>query len=329
MIDCVFNRHKDYPQVFSDKIYSDSRYTLSELVSNPVEKELKEISDLFTKYGSAYPFDKEVSYEALKQMSGSGRMKPFEGFFLWFSDYYSLYSASLNELMNDDDLIPMTWKYYLAITAVSTIRCEYLLRELEMQFLLKGGNANWLVEGLACPEMPEKLKKLGRINNILAHQPWKLKIQDLTEIHSQYDCKAWHINELTHAALILTYYHRLAAIVESAKFNFLCSDSEITQNKTDQNRDSKILKFINENANVKKFIINELETINNTMENSFRNDTNSMRKSSEETSKLNNSFDSTFKINNGDFSKHISSYCTVYLDFDSHSEEFYSYIVKK
>ena len=29
-----------------------------------------------------------------------------------------------------------------------------------------------------------------------------------------------------------------------------------------------------------------------------------------------------------EFDKHISNYCTVYLDFDSHSEEYNSYIVK-
>lgn len=91
------------------------------------------------------------------------------------------------------------------------------------------------------------------------------------------------------------------------------------EDKTD---DSKILKYINE-ENAKKMIITELESINAKDEESPKK----LRKFSEEnvTSKLNTSFDSLITLS--DFSKHISSYCTIYLDFDSHSEEYNSYIV--
>lgn len=41
----------------------------------------------------------------------------------------------------------------------------------------------------------------------------------------------------------------------------------------------------------------------------------------------NNNFESFDKY--VDFSKHVSKYCTVYLDFDVHSENFNSYLVQK
>jgi hypothetical protein len=260
--------------------------------------------------------------------NSSGRMKLYEGFYLWFSEYYSLYETTINSLMSEDNYMPVTWKYYLAIMAVSSIRCEYLLRELEMQFLLHGGDERWLEFGVN--EIPEKLKKLERINNILAHQPWKLKIQDLTEIHSKNDSKGWHINELIHAVLILAYYHRLASIVEASRFTFKeYEETGSNTNVSDDLKDSKILKMFSE-ENVKKIIISELENINNTEKEKDVGNVNTTpkhsRKPSEELLKLNSSFENLLQNSCKDFSKHISTYCTVYLDFDSHSEEYESYI---
>jgi len=57
------------------------------------------------------------------------------------------------------------------------MRCDYLIRVCEDAFLFYGGNVDWLIYGLS--SIPEKLKRLGRINNILAHQPWKIKDNDL------------------------------------------------------------------------------------------------------------------------------------------------------
>jgi hypothetical protein len=289
-----------------------------------VEKELKETSDLFLTYESQYPFSKESSLEALNKMAGVyGRMKLYEGFFLLFSDYYFLYEKSLIVLMSQEDYMPITWKYYLAIMAVSTIRCEYLLRELEMQFLLKGGDEIWLIKGLEV--VPDKLRQLERINNILAHQPWKLKIKDLTEIHSKYNVKGWHINELIHAVLIMTNYHRLASIVESMRLNV--KDEEDGKNLIDELKECKIRNSnSSEDNNYKKIIISELEEINKS-ETTGLTYTHQRKPSEEKFIKLNSSVESILNDSTKDFSKHISKYCTIYLDYDSHSEEYNSLIV--
>jgi hypothetical protein len=153
---------------------------LNSLNVNNFQTNLKETASLFNDYKSYYPFNSENSFNALVKMnSRNGRMFLYEGFFLWFSDYFQSYSNTVDKLMSDDNCIPMTWKYYLAIMAVATIKCQYLLRQLEKDFLDKGGNMEWL-EGLS--HAPEKIRKLDKLNNILAHQPWKLKTQDLVVI---------------------------------------------------------------------------------------------------------------------------------------------------
>lgn len=84
-----------------------------------------------------------------------------------------------------------------------------------------GGDERWLIEGLN--GVPEKIKKLGKINNILAHQPWKLLINDIIvfkiftkEIYrGENSNESWNFNEFVQAAVILVTFHRLAAIVEA------------------------------------------------------------------------------------------------------------------
>lgn len=51
--------------------------------------------------------------------------------------------------MEKDDVLPIAWKYYIAIMAVSCYDCEYLLKILEEQFILNNGNVEWLTSGLS------------------------------------------------------------------------------------------------------------------------------------------------------------------------------------
>ena len=256
-------------------------------------------------------------------------MKIYEGFFLWFSEYYHLYNKSIETIMSDDNYIPITWKYYLAIMAISTVKSQYLLRQLEIQFLSKGGDETWLIKGLTA--VPEKIKKLDKLNNILAHQPWKLKVQDINEVYNKYDSQnGWGFNELIQAVVILAYHHRLAAIIESLKLNIKTTigEDDLKDQKNEdiqKSEDYKILKYIGNEENVKKKIISELEIINQAEE---KPGPDNHRKYNEETvtNKLNSSFDKS--IISHEFTKHISNFCTIYLDFDSHSEEFNSLLVR-
>ncbi len=57
------------------------------------------------------------------------------------------------------------------------MKSDYLIRVSEDAFLFFGGDESWLMYGLS--RVPEKLRRLGKINNILAHQPWKIRENDL------------------------------------------------------------------------------------------------------------------------------------------------------
>ncbi len=198
--------------MFSTEVDPHSEKRVSTSLDTKIQKR---IGDLFTDYKSFYPYDKNKALITLDRIAQQeGRLMLYESFFLIFNEYYNLLRVNtLDILMNEDNYIPISWKYYIAIMAVSTIRCEYVLRELEIQFLLKGGDERWLINGLV--EVPEKLKMLEKINNILAHQPWKLKIQDIYEICNKCETNGWSLNELTQAVLIMTNYHKLASIIES------------------------------------------------------------------------------------------------------------------
>lgn len=140
---------------------------------------MKETGNFFINHISFYDFKPEVALTALNIMHKiNGRVFLYENLFFLFPEYYEMYRNTLQVLMVKDSIIPRKWKYYLAIMAVSTIKCEYLLKHLEQEFLLLDGDEDYLNFGLKF--IPEKLQKLQKINNILAHQPWKLKVQDIT-----------------------------------------------------------------------------------------------------------------------------------------------------
>lgn len=64
-------------------------------------------------------------------------------------------------------------KLYLGIMAVSCFNCEYMLNILEEQFVLNGGNLEWITVGLK--KVDPRLAKFAEINEILAFKPWQLQ----------------------------------------------------------------------------------------------------------------------------------------------------------
>jgi len=130
--------------------------------------------------------------------------------------------------MINDGYLPITWRFYLAIMAASTIKCEYILRCLEDLFLYYGGDKSWLIYGLRT--VPEKLKKLAKYNEIMAHQPWKIKADDINELFSNKNPNhKWNNNELVHASAILFNFHKLSSFVKGLNLNIpqtLCEENE-------------------------------------------------------------------------------------------------------
>jgi hypothetical protein len=246
----------------------------------------------------------------------------YEHFFLWFEDYFDLYLNTTNNLLFKDGFLKKPWRFYIALMGVSTMKCDYLYRVLEELFLETGGDEAWLIYGLDV--VPEKIKKLAKFNNMLAHQPWKIIPDDIKEIctkNDQNDSSAWNLSEFIQAALILTHFQRLANISNSLSIKLRkCADSNSHEENTEISNDNYI----------KQELLKTLENINNTS-GSTKQKTDSLLSSASEEPELITEQDFNPNISDENdkdryFSRHIHKYCNVYLDFDPHSEEYKSYL---
>lgn len=123
------------------------------------------------------PVSFQDNFEKILKMEISEKHYFYEYFYLWFaSDYYQLQRNTVFHLMKKDGILPLNWKYYIAIMAVSTMKSEHMLKSLEEVYLENDGDSSWLIFGIDI--IPEKLKKIAKINNLLAHQPWGITIND-------------------------------------------------------------------------------------------------------------------------------------------------------
>jgi sestrin len=313
-----------------------------------MDYELKPLDNFFDEYNSSYPFEKAASENMVKNMEKLSKIKLHELFLFWFPDQYFLYQKIFKIILSSSNgFIPITWKYYLGIMAASTMKCEFLFRYLEEEFLLNGGNEEWLIKGLE--KVPEKLQKIARINNIIAHQPWKLNEKDIFLIYEETNQNMWNNNEIVEAILILVNFYRLATIIESIKLGLISPKSKLEEfeifsieeklEKENSANSENALNFIEVDYN-KNMLISILENFNenendndnvniDSNNNSKKNQTkfNEYKDNNYINSPKNNSSFEVFFSCNEDFGKHISNYCTIYLDFDSHSQLHYSCLV--
>jgi hypothetical protein len=115
------------------------------------------------------------------------------------------------------------------------------------------------------------------------------------------------MNEFIQAAAIMINFHRLAAIVESLRYT-LKEDIGEQQNEN----------IITYDPQEKEKLYNNLLKMNDESE----NDEKKGRKLSDD-----EKVDIVYKLgdlNTNDFSKFISNFCTIYLDFDSYSDNLLS-----
>jgi hypothetical protein len=303
---------------------------LEEILTLPLQ--MKESGKYFEKHVTSYPFDKATALDELKLLANTfGRILVYENFFFWFSGSITIYNNTFQTLMEGEGIIPIDMRYYIGIMAVSTIRSYYLFKQLQEIFLIKGGDEDWLIYGLN--SAPEKLKKLSKINNILAHQPWKLTTNDINELLTNKN--GWNRDEFLHAALILINFHRLAAIVESLKFN-LVDEIRDSVNISLSKIDSSIIS--EEEKSITSTIFDEMKNMNYDTEGKTKlyNNLMEMNESNDENGKKNPrkfSGDDVKIVYEKDIEKDylfrnfISNYCTLYLDFDSFSDSLLSNLV--
>lgn len=125
----------------------------------------------------------------------NGRLAHHERVLCWFPKYLQYFEETNDTLMIHEDVLPVTWKYYIAIMAISCYECEYLLKLLEEQFLLNGGNVEWLTKGLK--KIDKKLERLSALNEYMAYKPWIITLSVVEHLLKAEDHNLiWSIPEL-------------------------------------------------------------------------------------------------------------------------------------
>lgn len=154
----------------------------------------------------------EEFYNLLNEITNfnNGKISHLDRVLCWFPDYLALSFQTKNSLMISSGPLPIDWRFYLGIMAVSCYSCKYLFNHLSQLFLNSGGDPDWLIKGLS--GAPKKIQNLKELNSLLAYRPWALNnsnfIKDLLKGKDQ-----WSIPELMHAMMIFAYYHSWSCFV--------------------------------------------------------------------------------------------------------------------
>ncbi|EEB14165.1 P53 regulated pa26 nuclear protein sestrin, putative [Pediculus humanus corporis] len=122
--------------------------------------------------------------------------------------YLDIFLKTQNFILRGDGPLPYDYRHFIAIMAAGRHKCSYLINLQKQEFLLQGGESNWL-KGLKA--IPQKLRDLYDINKILAHRPWlmnKSHIEKLTK-----GTESWSLAEVVHAIVILAHFHALSSFV--------------------------------------------------------------------------------------------------------------------
>jgi len=111
-------------------------------------------------------------------------------------------------IMRENGPLPMDWRQYIAILAASRHNCRWLVYLCEKEFIICGGDPEWL-QGI--DHIPKKLSNLLPINQFLCHQPWLITKDHIASLVKGED--SWSIGELVHAIIIITTMKSLTGIV--------------------------------------------------------------------------------------------------------------------
>ena len=152
-------------------------------------------------------------------------MKIYEPYFLIFPDYYQIFVDLLNKIIYEDNDSPFSLQYkvFFGIMASSTLYNEYLLDDFKRIFLLLGGEKSWIEQGLKCENIPEHIKGMSVINNILAHKPWIMDWRHFSSFKTGLSAFFFQ------SAIILTTIQRLAFI--SSSLNLIIHNDIVEEEK--------------------------------------------------------------------------------------------------
>lgn len=140
----------------------------------------------------------------------TGRTSHIDLLMAWHPTFLTQFTNCIHHLMDDNGPLPHTWRNYLAIMAAARHHCQYLISFQETEYILKGGDPTWL-QGIS--HAPKKLQSLCDLNALLAHQPWLITKQHISNLVHNAGTDSWSVAELVHALVILSTFHSLCGFV--------------------------------------------------------------------------------------------------------------------
>ena len=274
----IYIRQKMLFSYLSDNFLFDTDEDRKEEIEKIIKVEndlIKQSSNIISHKSIYNNKDNNIDDILKKNLERMRRFLYFEHFFIWFNDYLSYYEKTVNTIFKKKSILPIQWKYYLAIMASSTMKNEYLTRLFEEEFLDNNGDPNWLIIGLNV--VPNKLKKLASLNNIIAHQPWNINIEELKNVKS-----VLSINEITEACIILIQFQKISLIEGLIEFKKYNNENEILR-KTCKDMSEKI------DLKIQEHIFNVINEIKKEEEDIIEEENESNDKdTSDASNKLNN-----------------------------------------
>ena len=122
------------------------------------------------------------------------------------------YTKTTELLVWQEGNLSLEIKLYLAIMAVSCYNCEYLLTILEEQFVLNGGNLQWITHGLK--KVDPRVARFAEVNEILAMKPWALQSKHIQQLLQKDDQgPAWNFQQVLMGCVVLSHYHAMCCFV--------------------------------------------------------------------------------------------------------------------
>lgn len=141
----------------------------------------------------------------------NGRTSHINQLLAYHVEYLDCFLRLESHLMQQNGPLPIEWRYYIGIMGAARHKCEILIEQCEVMFLLCHGDPEWLK---GTHKIPAKLQRLNKLNKIIAHQPWLLTVEHLKELLTGDNAmERWAVSELIQAVVILLHFQTLSGFV--------------------------------------------------------------------------------------------------------------------
>lgn len=122
--------------------------------------------------------------------------------------YLEAFKATHEQILTGDGPISLVDRHHFALMAVARHSCMELLNVYEEDLTSACINNEDLV-------MKSKIRRLDKINKLLAHRPWAIKGNHIKELlqGGEDGTNKWNLNQLVVAMVYLCHFHALASFV--------------------------------------------------------------------------------------------------------------------